>query len=124
MKKTIAMACDHAALDLKADSATVNEALATKVDATVFDEAIALKADAATVTELSESINTSLSEKANSADVTTALDGKADAAHTHNYIHIGEEAPTDESVVLWIHPTEGLKYYNDGAWVNIPTATI
>ena len=44
------------------------------------------------------------------------------ADHTHNFVHIGTDEPTDPEVVLWIDPVNGMKYYDGSAWVNVPIA--
>lgn len=116
----------NAALDSKANASSVevlsesvtalSSSLSNKANIADVNEALGFKADAA-------DIEVELDLKASKADVTTALEGKADSDHVHNYIHIGTEEPTDASVVLWIDPVNGLKYYDGSAWVNVPMAT-
>ena len=139
-----------AKVNTKANASDVTTALAAKADVSALNNAVATinsnKADASTVSTLSTSVgtlnasvnamstafnnktdksyvDTELAKKVNVTDVNSALAGKSDAGHIHNYIHIGSEAPTDESVILWVDITNGLKYYNGSEWVNVPNST-
>jgi hypothetical protein len=103
------------AFENKADKSYVDAELAKKTNIDYVDEQLGAKANAAEV-------NAKLDAKANSEDVTNALAEKSDVGHAHNYIHIGAEAPTDPSVVLWVDVTNGLKYYDGSEWVNVPNA--
>ena len=57
------------------------------------------------------------------ANTTFAMRAQSSGAdHTHNFVHIGTDEPTDPEVVLWIDPVNGMKYYDGSAWVNVPIA--
>ena len=138
-----------AKVNTKANASDVTTSLAAKADVSALNNAVATinsnKADASTVSTLSASVGTlnasvnaistafnnktdksyvdsELAKKANVTDVNSALAGKSDTGHIHKYIHVGTEAPTDASVVLWVDVVNGLKYYNGSEWVNVPNS--